>query len=68
MQTGVCGFAFWGVDGEELYGLYVVIGERGEGEDRRMKETGEVKKMKNNEWKQKKTDMGGDCEKKESGD
>lgn len=40
MQTGVCGFAFWGVDGEELYGLYVVIGERGEGEDRRMKETG----------------------------
>lgn len=28
--------------------------------------TGEVKKM--NEWKQKKTDMEGDCEKKESGD
>lgn len=39
------------------------LGERGEGEERRMKETKEVKRMKTSERKQKKTGMEGGCEK-----
>lgn len=46
--------------GEKEYRVYVIIGEKGE--DRRMKETEDVKEMKNDERKQK-IDMDGGCEK-----